>query len=104
MNDIRAQFISLRERGFLALFEIIVIDVRTDREDFVICDIDVDDSSFFCQRIAINEKEEKSDKIATTSVDLDLSQSLNWHLEGLLDAINQDIINNSTYFKLPEDE
>jgi len=102
-RTIQEQFKTLKEGPYMALFELSVIDKRTGGKDFLVYEIEADDESIFCQRVAINEEEDADHLIAVTGIDIDQSQSLDWHLEGLLERINEEIIDKSTYFKLVEE-
>jgi len=91
----------LEECGEIPVFEIEVINRKTKEMEFLIIDIEVniEKNKLVGIREAINTTEEKSNKIATTEVDIDNDFSLDHHLEELFTAIIEEIC-TSEFFEL----
>ena len=86
----------------LPLFEIAVVDKRTQEQEYIIFDISIQDNKFIAQHVPFNKKEELSDKIAFCSVDIDTYFSLDENLQELYSECIQSII-NSTFYELREE-
>lgn len=84
------------------IFEIEVIDKRTNEKDYIICDIEIQGTKLVAQRIGVTLKEEKSKFIATTKIVIDPDFSVDENLQELYSAIISDII-DSEFFELPND-
>lgn len=98
MNKLKKEFNQMiQETGKFPIFEIEVIDNRTKETDYIICEVMFTEETIFCQRIGVNQAEEQSNLIATSSIDIDPDNSLNSHLEELLEEINNDIANSEFY-------
>ena len=78
-------------------FEIEVIDMRTNETEYILCDISIQDDKLIAQRIALNEEEENSPKIAFTSWDLDDTFSLDENLQTLHELCVNEIIDSPFY-------
>ena len=83
MERIKAEFQEMRESGTIPIFEIEV--TRNGEQEWIIFDISISDDKIIAHHEALTEAEEKSDKIAFKSVDIDPDFSLDWHLEGLME-------------------
>lgn len=83
MEKIKAEFQEMRESGIIPIFEIEVI--RNRKKDWIIFDISISDDKIIAHHEPLTEAEEKSEKIAFKSVDIDPGFSLQWHLEGLME-------------------
>lgn len=86
----------------LPLFEIAVVDKRTQTDEYIIFDISIQENKVIAQHVALNKKEEISDKIAFCSVNIDMFFSLDENLQELYDECI-DAINNSTFYELREE-
>jgi len=91
--------------GLIRIFEIPVVNKLTREDDYIIFDIEIDvkKNKFVAQHIALNEDEEKSNKIAFKEIDFDDCFSLDEHLQELLEECNQAIF-ESDFFEIKEDE
>ena len=84
-------------------FEIPVTDKRTGESDYVLFDIQLNESGkcFEASHISLNESEEKSDKIAYCITDIDPDFSLDENLAELYDECQTAIL-ESEWFELNE--
>ena len=83
MEKIKAEFQTMIESGKIPVFE---IEVKRDGEqDWILFHIEIWENTLRAEHEALTEAEEKSDKIAFKSVDIDPDFSLDWHLEGLME-------------------
>lgn len=73
-----------RYEGF-KIFEVSVINKKTNEEDWVCFDISIVKNSLVAQHVALTEKEARSKKIATKKVVLDKDFSINENLLNLYD-------------------
>ncbi len=90
MEKIKEEFLKMIKSGRIPVFE---IEVTRDGEmDWIMFDISIWDNTLRAEHVALTEAEEKSDKIAFKSVDIDPDFSLDWHLEGLLEKCQTAII------------
>jgi hypothetical protein len=93
-KSIKQQF---EELDTLPIFEIEVIDKRTNQNEFIIFDISIDNGKFRAEHIALNKEQEQSNKIAFTSVDIDSYFSLDENLQELFDECTQNVIDSEFY-------
>lgn len=91
----------LNNSGKMPIFEIPVIDIRTDEREYISCDISFQGNSLVAQRIGLTRKEEKSKKIATTKIVVDDCFSLDENLQELYTACCEDIL-DSEFYQLSE--
>lgn len=101
LNEIHPLQKQLNESGLIPCFEIEVIDKRTNEKDYINYDIEVKENKLIAYRIGLTEEEEKSDKIAFDSIDIDMDFSFDENFQNLYDEIINSII-DSEFFKLPE--
>jgi hypothetical protein len=95
-----AQFIAEWESiTKMKLFEIEVIDKRTNETDYIIFDIFINGRSFIAQHESLSTKQEKSKKIAFCKVVIDLDFSLDQNLQELYSECQEAII-DSEFFEL----
>ena len=83
------------------IFEIEVIDKRTNEQDYIIFDISIDKDNFVAQHVPLCEEEEKSNKIAFKAIELDENFSLDENLQDLHEECTQSII-DSDFYELSE--
>ena len=86
----------------LPIFEIAVVDKRTQEQEYIIFDISIQDNKFIAQHVALNQEQEDSDKIAFCSVNIDMFFSLDENLQELYDECIE-AINNSSFYELREE-
>lgn len=96
--NIQKQFEEMINSGIIPMFEIPVIDKRTGKNDYIIFDISISVGEIIAQHIALNSNEEKSEKIAFKSIEIDEDFDLQHHLEELHDEIWH-AINDSEFFQ-----
>jgi hypothetical protein len=82
MKKIKKEFRKMIESGRIPVFEIEV--VRDGEKDWILFDISIWEDTLRAEHVVLTEAEEKSDKIAFKSVDIDPDFSLDWHLQQLL--------------------
>lgn len=97
-KTIREQFESMNK---LPLFEIAVVDKRTQTDEYIIFNISLEGSKFIAQHIALNQEQEDSDKIAYCSVKIDSFFTLDENLQELYDECINAII-CSDFYELSE--
>src|SRR5574343_1048919 len=102
LNEIHPLQKQLNESGLIPCFEIEVIDKKTNEKDYINYDIEVKENKLIAYRIGLTEEEEKSDKIAFDSIDIDMDFSFDENFQNLYDEIINSII-DSEFFKLPEE-
>ena len=85
----------------MSIFEIEVIDKRTNEQDYIVFDIEVEGTKLIAQHIALSTKQEKSRKIAFCSVKIDPDFSVDCNLQELFEECNNAIF-ESEFFELPE--
>ena len=83
MEKIKEEFQEMINSGLTPVFEIEV--TRNGEQDWIIFDISIWENTLRAEHEALTEAEEKSDKIAFKSVDIDPDFNLQWHLEGLME-------------------
>lgn len=96
MENLKQEF---EEITLLRIFEIEVIDRRTNEADYIIFDISINGDNLQAQHVGLNKEEEQSDKIAFKSIELDDCFSLDENLFDLLEECNE-AINNSEFYEL----
>jgi hypothetical protein len=79
------------------MYEIEVIDNRTNKEDYLIFDIELIEDKLIATHQPTTHEEEKSNKIATVEIILDKFFSLDEHLQELYDECINKIINSDFY-------
>jgi hypothetical protein len=84
----------------LKMFEIEVINKKTNEIDFITFDLLINKNTLIAQHEGLNTKENKSKKIAFKKIVLDPFYSLDYHLQELFD-ICEDAILKSEFFTLP---
>ena len=85
----------------IKVFEIPVLDRRTNEADHIIFDISIDGDTFEAQHPALNQYQAKSNKIAYISIDIDDDFNLDHHLQELYDACVMAIL-ESEFFELTD--
>jgi len=89
-------------------FEIEVVDQRTNEQDYIIFNIDIDSKVdgtpvFRAEHVALSEAEEKSPLVAFCYSEIDENFSLDQNLGSLMDECVDAII-NSEFYEFPKDE
>lgn len=83
MEKIKEEFQRMVESVRIPVFEIEV--TRNGEQDWVLFNISLWNGQLRAEHEALTEAEEKSEKIAFKSVDIDPDFNLQWHLEGLME-------------------
>ena len=98
MNNLIDQFNSITK---MKVFEIEVKDVRTNEDEYILFNIEIDAEKNILKasHIALTIDEEKSKFIAVKSIDLDETFSMDEHLQELYSACIDAII-SSDFYKL----
>ena len=81
----------------LKMFEVSVIDKRTNEQDYIIFDIEVRDNMFVAEHVALNQKEVDSAFISLCSIEIDFDFSIDSNLAELYDACITGIMNSEFY-------
>ncbi len=81
----------------LRMFEIEVIDKKTNEIDFIIFDIEIKKNTLIASHIPLTVKQEKSKKIAFVSHVLDNSRTLDNNLECLYESCIYNIFESDFY-------
>lgn len=97
-KTIREQFESMNT---LPMFEIAVVDKRTQTDEYIIFNISLEDSKFIAQHVALNQQQEDSNKISFCSVSASNWLTLDENLEELFCECIE-AINESTFYELSE--
>lgn len=84
----------------LKLFEIEVINNKTNETGYIIFNISIDGDYFVARRTALNFEEQASNKIAFSKIDIDYDFSVDENLACLYDACITDIIQGD-FFSIP---
>ena len=95
-ETIQTQF---EECDKIKLFEIAVINNRTNKEEYIIFDILIEENKFIATHEATTHEEQESNKIAFVEVKIDPLFSLDEHLQELHEECIYKII-NSDFFTL----
>jgi len=93
----------LTDGKLIPIFEIEVIDKRTNQTDYIIFDISVNGDKLTAQHIGLSQKEEESNKIDFCEVTIDEDFSADCNLQELYEECINSII-ESEFFTLPNDE
>jgi hypothetical protein len=96
-NELR----NLCSRGIFPLFEIAVIDKRTNEEDWITFDIEITGDQVKATHVALSEEEERSKKIAFKAIEIQEDWDLAAHLSDLFDECQTAII-DSEFFRLSD--
>ena len=92
MENIKEEFRKMIESGRIPVFE---IEVIIDGElDWILFDISIWENTLRAEHEALTEAEEKGDKIAFKSVDIDPDFSLDSHLQQLLEECQAAIMDS----------
>ena len=83
----------------IKIFEIEVIDDRTNEKDYIIFNITMDNGYFRAQHVALTTAEEESKFIAFKAIEIDDSFTLDENLQELYYVCIDSII-NSEFYKL----
>lgn len=94
METIQEQFNNL---NLLRLFEIEVIDKRTNEKEYIIFDIEIHDKSFYVHHVALNEEQERSLYIAHFYRLIEEDETLDYHLQELYENCISLIIDSEFY-------
>ena len=97
MKNLQQELENIILSGKLAIFEIEVINIKTSEQDWILCDIDINETHVFCQRIAVSTKEENSNLIAVSEIEIDKDFSLDSHLQELLSEVIENICNGDLF-------
>jgi hypothetical protein len=96
MKTLQQQF---NEITLIKIFEIEVINKRTNETDYIIFNIGIEENSLIAQHESLNKAQSESNKIAFVSIDLDEDFSLDNNLNELYDECINAIL-QSEYFEL----
>lgn len=99
MNTIKEQFDNVT---LMKIFEVAVIDKRTNKEDYIIFDIEIEGNNFVATHIGLTEEQEKSSKIAFLLSEIDEDFSLDENLQELYNDCLQAIL-DSEFYELTND-
>lgn len=99
LQDITEEFNNLDK---IKMFEIEVIDKRSQEEDYIIFNIAIEGNKLIAQHVALNEAEEQSNFVAYKSVEIDEGCSLDENLQNLSEECTNAIL-NSEFYELKED-
>ena len=99
---IQHQFEKMTRKGIFPIFEIPVIDKRTNDDGYIIFDVSIRNNEIIAMHESLNLEEENSEKIAYKKVEIDEDFDLQHHLEELQDEIWH-AINDSEFFKHREE-
>lgn len=84
----------------LKMFEIEVINNKTNENEYIMFDVSIEDDYFVARRDALNFEEQASDKISFSKIEIDYDFSLNENLGELYDACITDIMQGD-FFSIP---
>ena len=87
----------------IKIFEVAVIDKRTNEKDWVVFDISIQGRTMYAQHVALTNKEEKSKKIAFKKLVIDPDFPLDLHLQDLYEICIEAII-DSDFYELTEND
>lgn len=99
MNTIRSQ---MEACTLMKLFEIPVVDTRTQRATYIIFDIELKGDTFVASHESLNKQQEESKFISAVTLQVDPDFSLDENLQSLYDACI-DAILSSDFFTLREE-
>lgn len=101
MKNLQEQFNTMIENGKIPVFEIPVIDKRTDEQAYILFNVQFTDSQIIAQHEPLTNDEVKSDKIPFKSVNIDEDLDLDSHLAELYDECINSIL-SSDFFTLTD--
>ena len=101
IEEFTSGFEKLSEKLF-PLFEIEVVDKRTQETDHIIFDISIRDGKFVATHPSLTTEQVESDKISFVSHDIDTDFSIDENLQELYSECISTII-DSDFFELPEE-
>lgn len=81
----------------IKVFEFKVINRKTNQEDWIVFDIEIDDDRLQGWRVGLTEEEENSNKIAVTEIEIDTDFSIDQNLSELYCACLMDVIDSTLY-------
>lgn len=87
----------LQNCGRINVFEVEVLNKKTQEKDYVVFDIEIIGNEFRAYHIPLTKKEVKSQKIAFEYVEVFEDWSLDGHLHDLYDACTTAIIDSEFY-------
>lgn len=99
MNTIQTIKADFEAITLMKLFEIPVIDKRTNENEYILFDISIDKNTMYAQHESLTKKQLKSKKIAFVSIPLDKYFTLDQHLQDLHEACLM-AISDSDFFEL----
>lgn len=101
MRDLNREF---HEMSRLSIFEIEVVDAKTQELTHIVFDInlDVDNQTLIARHEPLTQEQVESKKIAFVEVEIDLFFSLDENLQGLFEKCIE-AINMSDFYQLPKD-
>ncbi len=91
-QDVKKEYFEAVFKGRMMLFEIKVYDLENDEDDYLICNIILDD-----------DKQTIYEDQFNTTIEIDEEQSFDYYLQGLYDSIIESICNSDKY-TLADDE
>ena len=94
IKELKSEFDAITKER---VFEIEVIDKRSNEPDYILFDIAIEKNTLFAQHISLTAREERSKKIAFKKVVLDDCFSLDENLQELFEVCNEAIINGDFY-------
>ena len=98
MTTISQQFSEINK---MPLFEIQVIDKRTNKEEYILFNIEIQDGSFIATHESLTQEQSESNKIDFVKFDIDEDFSLDSHLQELY-SVCIDAIMESEFFTLAD--
>lgn len=84
----------------LKMFEIEVINNKTNENEYIMFDVSIEDDYFVARRDALNFEEQASDKISFSKIEIDYDFSLDENLGCLYDECITDIVQGD-FFSIP---
>ena len=81
----------------IKLFEIEVIDKRTNEKDYILFDISLEGDMFIAKHVSLTKDQERSEKVSFVSVDIDWDFSLDENLQYLYEACINAIVVSDFY-------
>jgi len=84
--------------NLIKIFEIPVIDKRTNEAEYIIFDISIQGRTMYAHHESLTEKQHKAQKIAFLKIPIDTFFSIDSHLQELYSAC-YDAINESDFFE-----
>ena len=90
------------ECQLIKMFEVEVINKKTNEKDYILFDVSLDDCFFSATHEALTTEEKESNKIAFVAIEVDDCFSLDQNLQELYSACIDKIM-ESDFFKLSEE-